>query len=281
MDAENLRPAQEARGDARDGACVTLRGWEAEHFTDHRLARDGQEDRALEVVKAIQLAEDVQVVVALFCKIDPWVEHDRIARDSGAFGERDFLREEIVEAAHHVGIADVRVRDLRRADGVHDQQRRAGLGADARVLIRRQSADVVEHVPARCERDARDFGPPSVDREDRILDFGFWILDLIPALDEPHELRRFLFRRDRAAVRTRALRADVHDVRALGDEFACVCERGVNLRDAVAGKRIRDEIHDAHHERRARELEREFPCDEPHASGTDDDLRFANRSVCV
>src|SRR5205823_5981003 len=83
------------------------------------------------------------------------------------------------------------------------------------------------------------------------------------------------------AIGARALRSDVHDVRAIGDESARFRERRVDVRYTVAGKGIRNEIHDAHDQRWPWKLEHEPPRDQLHASATAERSRRAKRSVCV
>ncbi len=65
------------------------------------------------------------------------------------FGKRDLRGEEIFEAAHDVIVADVRVRDLRLADRVHDEQRRSRVRAETGILVGGQAADVVEQIATR------------------------------------------------------------------------------------------------------------------------------------
>ena len=224
------------------------------------------------MVQAFQLAVDAQVVVALLREIYAGVEDGRLARHACFFRECEFFGEELIKPRHHVIVADVRVRDFRLADCVHDEQRSACVGTNARILVVGQRADVVEDVTAARQHAPRDAGPPCVDgKQSRI----------VPAFDETQQLRRFLLLGDWAAIGARAFGPDVHDVRAVGDKLPRFHHRCFDVRDAVAGERIRDQIHNAHDERTAWKSDRVAASEEFHGSGTVERLRRVKRSVSV
>ena len=129
----------------------------------------------------------------------------------------DFLREERVESRHDIVVADVGVRHFRLRRPVHDEQRRASLGADARRFRPSAAADIVEQIAAGGEHRAGDAGrqvlmeraAAGVRSPSRSMNAGAARSPPLP---------------DRRAIGAGAFRADIDDVRAVGDELTRACD---------------------------------------------------------
>ncbi len=94
-------------------------------------------------------------------------------------------------------------------------------------------------------------------------------------------MRGLLFLGNGAAIGPRAFRADVDDIRPVGQLLAGAGERGIDVGYSIAAEGIGDEIDDAHDQRAHRELDRHVAQDQLHGSGTKEIRRCANRPVCV
>ncbi len=135
----------------------------------------------------VELAVDAQVVVALLGEVDAGIEDDLLRAQAGASASAIFSAKNASSARHDVVVADVRVRHLRLADAVHDEQRRAVLGAEFRIARVGQRADVIEDVAAEGEDAFDDFAAPGVDGKQGFDWFDLvawfdWIEDVGPAL---------------------------------------------------------------------------------------------------
>jgi hypothetical protein len=67
-------------------------------------------------------------------------------------------------------ILHMRVRHLRLADAVHDEQPGIVLGAELRVERVRQAADVIDEVPAMRQHLRDDIAAPGVDGKQRCVE---------------------------------------------------------------------------------------------------------------
>lgn len=88
MDAEDAGSSLDSGGDAGDGAGVSLGGvFDFEDFADDGFSGDGEEDGSSEFLEFVELAEDGEVVLALFCEVDSGVDDDFLCGESGGVAD--------------------------------------------------------------------------------------------------------------------------------------------------------------------------------------------------
>ena len=85
----------------------------AEDVANDGLPRNREQDGTIELREAIQFAVDAEIVGALLGEIDAGIENEGIAGNTGPRREGDFFREEGLEPAHDIIVADMGVRDFR------------------------------------------------------------------------------------------------------------------------------------------------------------------------
>ena len=118
---------------------------------DEALARSADQERQAEAAPGVEPGDAGHALLRRLAEADAGIEHDALARDAGARGDFERAREE----RGHVGD------DVDRRIGalaiVHDDDRRAALGDDARhVGIALQAPDVVDDRGAQLERPGGD-----------------------------------------------------------------------------------------------------------------------------
>jgi hypothetical protein len=207
-----------------------------------------------------ELTKDPQVIVDLLGKVDSWIENDSFARHTGPFSQKELLAKESKHLLDCVLVKDMGVRNLWRSDGMDNQQRGAGLRADLRVPIVGQGAEIIEQMPAGPECDRGNFGPPSINREQRrenLLSVPRRDVppDFIESLQEGKEPPQFLFWGDRGSIGSGAFAAHIHDVRSLGNELTRLLQSPLGIDPPVTAKGVVVDIDDADDQRPSRKAD--------------------------
>ena len=151
----------------------------------------------------------------------------------------------------------MRMRNLGRTNGMHNEQRRPGLCANPGIAVILQGAEVVEQVSAGCQRIGSDFRPPGVDGKQRREDLASVPrLQVVPhdgeSLEERTQAAQLLFGRYCGAIRARAFSANIDDIRSLGDMLPRLLQGPKVVNPPVATERIVIDIDDTHDHRAAR-----------------------------
>jgi len=257
VDAKKRGASQRARDDARDRSGVAGRRiFDAKDAADRALARDGKENGTAETTEARQLAVDAKAVGGLLGEINPGIEDDRVAGESRRDRERDPGFEKRFQLGQDIRVFHMVVRDFRLAAGVHDQERRSALRAQAGMGGFGQRAHVVEQVAAGLERPRGDRGSPGIDREERrkkLFRIAWRCLDAPKPQHERVDARPLLFLAHRGAVRAGALPADIHNIGPFGDHLLRPVQSPAGIKPPVPGKRIVVDIQNSHEERATRE----------------------------
>lgn len=263
VDAEDVSAAQGGCGDGADSACVAEAGFGlVEDFAEEAFAGDGEQDGATEGLEDVEVSADGGVVGGLFGEAQAGVEEELLGGEAGGEELRDALAEEVGEGGEDVGVGDVGVALLGEADGVHEEVRGAGAGAEGGDVGGGGAANVVEELAAVLEGEGGDFGAPGIDGEDRGRDLDGVARDEggggegVPKLEKAFEAADFFGGGDGGAVGAGAFGAEVEDVGAGSDVLACKRKGSVGVEGSVAGKRVIVEVEDAHNKRAPRENDR-------------------------
>ena len=209
------------------------------------LARDRQQDRALEHVQLLQARQDLERLRRGLGEVRARVDQDLLLGDPAR--RRDV--HPLAQEADHV-LDDVVVQvgvehlGLRRRARMHEDER----GPRARAHVREpgiaQAADVVDDRRAGGDRGLGDGGLVGVDGHHDVL------RQRAHGLDHRHDAVDLLVRVDRRAVRHVGLAADVDDARAGRDELPRAAHP--RFERALAGpvrERVRRRVEDAHERR--------------------------------
>ena len=175
------------------------------------------------------------------------------------------------------------MRQLRLAHAVHDEQTRVKLGAQSRIRGIWQRAKVIDDVPTVRKHRSDNFTAPGVDGKQRRIEIR---MQHRPLRDERQQPRNFFFHTDRSAIGARTFGTDVDDVRTIQKLLLRLSHRLRRIERAIAAERIIIDVHDAHHQWAAWELDVMLSCVPDHSghvsgSGTSLRWRFSNRTVVV
>jgi hypothetical protein len=257
VDAEDVGAAEEAGDGAGQGAGIAVEGIGLlEDVADDGFPGDGEEDGAFELVEAIEVAEDGEVVMALLGEVDTGVEDEVIGGEAGGLGEGDFFFEEVDEGGPEIVPGLGGVRFLGEADAVHDEEGGVVFGAEFGVYGIWQGAHVVDEFGAVLEGGFDDFGAPGIDGEEGGPEAGVvagrgrveGVDEGGPGVEKGAEAVEFRGGGDGVAVGAGAFGADVDDVGAVAEHLRGLIDGFVRVEGAVAGKGIVVDIDDAHDE---------------------------------
>ena len=252
VNTEDGGPSQHAGNNARGrGWIAVVRIGYPKNLSDDTLARNGQEKWTSELVELVELTKDSQIIADLLGKVDPWVENDPFARHTSPFRNCDLVTKEPQHFINGVLVKDVGVRNLRRSDGVDNEQRSPGLRAELRIAVIVQGAEIVKQMPAGAECDPGYFRSPGIDRQQG----GKYLFsvsrrdvspDFLDPLQKGTQAAQLLLRRDGGSVGPGAFAAHVDDVRSLGNEPTCRLQSPLGIDLPVPAKGVIVDIDDSH-----------------------------------